>query len=59
MEPEGFGPRDPIWDAAPWLKGLRRVPKDATWPRLMTAPHPQATGIVWAAVREVGAAVDG
>ena len=44
VEPEGFGPQDPIWDRAPWLKPLRRVPRDATWPRLMTAPHPKATG---------------
>ena len=26
------------------MKGLRRVPKDATWPRLMTVPHPAAVG---------------
>ena len=44
IEPAGFGPRDPIWDQAPWLKPLRRVPRDATWPRLMTAPHPKAKG---------------
>ena len=44
VEPDGFGPRDGIWDRAPWLKGLRRVPRDATWPRLMTAPHPRAVG---------------
>jgi hypothetical protein len=42
-EPDGFGPKDPMWDV-PWLKGLRRVPKDAIWPRLMTAPHPKAVG---------------
>ena len=28
----------------PWLKGLRRPPADATWPRLMTVPHPRAVG---------------
>ena len=44
VEPAGFGPRDPVWDQAPWLKSLRRVPRDATWPRLMTAPHPKAKG---------------
>jgi hypothetical protein len=44
VEPDGFGPRDEIWDQAPWLRGLRRIPKDATWPRLMTAPHPRAVG---------------
>jgi hypothetical protein len=43
VEPEGFGPRDPVWDV-PWLSGLRRVPADATWPRLMTVPHPRAVG---------------
>ena len=32
------------WDV-PWLKGLRRVPKDATWPRLMTVPHPRAVRV--------------
>ena len=44
VEPDGFGVKDPIWDQAPWLKALRRVPRDATWPRLMTAPHPRAVG---------------
>ena len=28
----------------PWLEVLRDVPADAAWPRLMTAPHPQAVG---------------
>jgi hypothetical protein len=28
----------------PWLDRLRRVPLNATWPRLMTVPHPRATG---------------
>ena len=28
----------------PWLKALRKVPKDAVWPRLMTVPHPRAVG---------------
>jgi hypothetical protein len=32
-----------VWDVA-WLAGLRDVPGDATWPRLMTPPHPRATG---------------
>ena len=27
VEPEGFGPRSPVWDQAFWLKGLRRVPQ--------------------------------
>jgi hypothetical protein len=43
VEPAGFGPRDPVW-GVPWLSGLRRVPADATWPRLMTVPHPRAVG---------------
>jgi len=38
------GPEDAVWDAAPWLAGLREVPEDATWPRLMTLPHPAAVG---------------
>lgn len=42
VEPEGFGVRDPVWDVAPWLGPLRRVPRDAVWPRLMTGPHPRA-----------------
>jgi len=43
-EPDGFGPEDPVWDAAPWLDGLREVPVDAVWPRYMTVPHPDAVG---------------
>jgi len=38
------GPDDPVWDAAPWLDRLRKVPEGAVWPRLMTYPHPRATG---------------
>jgi hypothetical protein len=40
-EPEGLAWSDPRW-RVPWLKGLRKPPKDATWPRLMTVPHPRA-----------------
>ena len=40
-EREGLAAADPRW-RVPWLKGLRRVPGDATWPRLMTVPHPAA-----------------
>src|SRR5262245_23231226 len=40
-ERDGLVANDERW-RVPWLKGLRRVPKDATWPRLMTVPHPQA-----------------
>jgi hypothetical protein len=45
IEPErqGLGQGDRRW-AVPWLKGLRRPPPDATWPRLMTVPHPRAVG---------------
>src|SRR5262249_15593987 len=45
LEPErdGLDPKDERW-RVPWLKGLLRVPPDATWPRLMTVPHPDATG---------------
>ena len=42
-EREGLDASDAVW-RVPWLKGLRRVPADATWPRLMTVPHPQAVG---------------
>ena len=38
------GPDDSCWDAAPWLADLRVVPENAVWPRLMTAPHPEAVG---------------
>jgi hypothetical protein len=42
-ERAGVGRKDPRWDV-PWLRPLRRVPRDATWPRLMTVPHPRAVG---------------
>jgi hypothetical protein len=46
-EPEpdrlGLSADDARWQVA-WLKGLRRVPRDASWPRLMTVPHPSAVG---------------
>jgi hypothetical protein len=42
-EREGLGQADERWQV-PWLKGLCRVPKDATWPRYMTVPHPRAVG---------------
>jgi len=32
-----------MWDV-PWLADLRDVPRNASWPRLMTVPHPRATG---------------
>src|SRR5215471_16315606 len=40
-EPEGIAQADARWDV-PWLAGLRKPPKDATWPRYMTVPHPRA-----------------
>jgi hypothetical protein len=42
-ERDGLAQDDPCW-RVPWLRGLRRVPADAVWPRLMTVPHPAATG---------------
>jgi hypothetical protein len=38
------GPDSPVWDACPWLDDLRDVPSSASWPRLMTLPHPAAVG---------------
>src|SRR5215475_4404696 len=45
LEPErdGLDASDPRW-RVPWLEPLLRVPPDATWPRLMTLPHPAAVG---------------
>jgi hypothetical protein len=37
------GPDSPVWDV-PWLADLRDVPDNASWPRLMTVPHPRAVG---------------
>jgi hypothetical protein len=45
VEPEGFEVDDPVWDV-PWLDGLREVPDNAWWPRLMTVPHPRAVGSI-------------
>lgn len=43
LEPErvGLDRRDERFDV-PWLKALRRIPRDAVWPRYMTVPHPRA-----------------
>ena len=38
------GPSDAVWDDCPWLTELRNVPEGASWPRLMTLPHPDAVG---------------
>src|SRR5215471_14145628 len=44
-EPERDGlPQSHRCWRVPWLRGLRRPPADATWPRLMTVPHPDAVG---------------
>src|SRR5262245_6672645 len=43
VEPVGFGVDDPVWQV-PWLEPLLDVPGNATWPRLMTVPHPRAVG---------------
>jgi hypothetical protein len=42
-EREGFAADDSVWDVA-WLRELGAPPADATWPRLMTVPHPRAVG---------------
>ena len=42
-ERDGLAQGDPRW-RVPWLKGLRRPPVDAVWPRLMTVPHRRAVG---------------
>lgn len=55
-ERDGLAADDPRWDV-PWLAELRQVPPDATWPRLMTIPHPAAVDslgaefIAWAEER--------
>ena len=59
-EPAGFGVSDPVWDGAPWLDELRDLPDGASWPRLMTVPHPDAVGtlgpdfVAWAEARSGG-----
>jgi len=56
-ERSGLDPSDRRW-AVPWLDELRDMPADAVWPRLMTVPHPRATGSLgaefcaWAEARE-------
>jgi hypothetical protein len=42
-EPAGLPVDDSAWNV-PWLDGLRHVPADAVWPRLMSAPHARAVG---------------
>jgi hypothetical protein len=43
VEPAGFPAGHDVW-RVPWLEELLDVPGDATWPRLMTPPHPGAVG---------------
>src|SRR5262245_36584972 len=43
QEPAGLPADHPVWQV-PWLEPLFPVPVNATWPRLMTPPHPQAVG---------------
>jgi hypothetical protein len=56
-ERAGLRADDGVW-GVPWLDGLRGVPGDAVWPRLMTVPHPGAVGslgpefIAWVAGRD-------
>jgi hypothetical protein len=58
-ERAGLAARDDRWDV-PWLAGLRRPGRGASWPRLMTVPHPRAAGsagpefIRWADKRTQG-----
>jgi hypothetical protein len=42
-EPVGLTSADPRWDV-PWFAGLRRAPRDSSWPRLMSVPHARAVG---------------
>jgi len=42
-EPEGLAADDERW-RVPWLERLLDMPGNATWPRLMTVPHPRAVG---------------
>ena len=42
-ERDGLACSDRCW-RVPWLKPFRRPPADAVWPRLMTVPHPDASG---------------
>jgi hypothetical protein len=57
LELDGLLASDPRW-RVPWLEGLLEPPEDATWPRLMTVPHPAAAGslgaefVAWVERRE-------
>jgi len=43
-DPTTPGPGDAVWDSCEWLRQFRDVPENATWPRLMSPPHPSAVG---------------
>jgi hypothetical protein len=43
LDPVGFPADHAVWDVS-WLDPLRDAPANASWPRLMTPPHPAATG---------------
>jgi hypothetical protein len=58
-EPHGFPVDSEVWDGAAWLDELRELPAEATWPRLMTAPHPAAVGSVGGEVIDAAAARTG
>jgi len=55
-ERDGLTADDERW-RVPWLEPLLAVPRNATWPRLMTVPHPDAVGslgdefVAWAEER--------
>jgi len=48
-------PADSVWDSCPWLADLRVLPGEATWPRLMSGPHPAAVGSYGAEAAELAA----
>ena len=57
-EPAGFGADDPVWRVA-WLEDLLEMPKDGSWPRFMTVPHPRAVGSYGAAASRWARSVNG
>src|SRR5262245_6967542 len=46
-ERDGLDCDDERW-RVPWLRPFLRVPKDATWPRLMSVPHVRAVDSIGA-----------
>jgi hypothetical protein len=43
VEPDGYPADDPVW-LLPWIEPFTDVPPEASWPRLMSPPHPRAVG---------------